>query len=147
MRRGFVTRRSTEWRLGAALVAVACLVGHLNVLAHQLLVRHATCVEHGESVHVVSPTPPGPIDGRYGQVAPPSDRSETQATNASVFVEEHEHCSIPLSRHLATRSAHAHVVGAGPPLVPANGLRTDVRGAVVQRYVIAPKTSPPRLAS
>jgi hypothetical protein len=105
------------------------------------VVQHATCAEHGESVHVTSPARPSPL--ATGAAA------EQPGLTATVVDERdlHDHCAAADGRASAPRLAPDRALEAVPAgtfafLCTEAGLRPAVAS-----YLIAPKTSPPHAAS
>jgi antitoxin (DNA-binding transcriptional repressor) of toxin-antitoxin stability system len=146
-RNGLMTRacataagRRLAWRGHLIVLALMCLLGQTSTLVHRTLVQHATCVEHGESVHV--PTRDRPV--AHLTAAP-----EQAGLTAGIADEadQHDHCAAVDSRASAPRLAPDRaleaVVSRTFALVCTEaGLRPTVAA-----YLIAPKTSPPHAAS
>lgn len=130
-------RRRLPWRGHVVAVAIACLLGQVSTMAHRALVQHATCAEHGESVHVVAaPMVAAPASGEAALQVALADEGD-----------QHEHCAAGDSRASAPRlvpdPASEQVCSRTFTLLATEaGLR-----AAVPPYLIAPKTSPPRRAS
>lgn len=132
-------RRRQAWRGRVILVAVVCLLGQASTLAHRFLVQHATCAEHGDSVHVAA----------AGSALPGASFAREAGLRAALVDEgdQHEHCAAADSRASAPRltpdpaceQVHSRCVAL---LATEAGLRV-----AVPPYLIAPKTSPPRHAS
>lgn len=136
-------------RVGVAAIAYVCLLAQLCAFGHRALVRHVTCAEHGESVHVAAASE---SDAAAASMA--GDRASTGAAGSSarlaeapeLVADEHDHCSVVLSRALTAQSP----IETGPAPVPGGvGLdnpRAIAPDAGTATYLVAPKTSPPRRA-
>jgi hypothetical protein len=123
-------------RILAAFGAYLCLTAHLVGVVHVLVVRHATCPDHGEVVHGEAPAlveAPPPL----GPTARAAAREEAE--------EADEHCLL-----MATR--RRELAGLAPAATPALSAplvtRLDSPPAVVTATPhailrLAPKTSPP----
>ena len=147
-RNGLMTRacataggRRLAWRGQLVLVALMGLLGQTSTLVHRTLVQHATCAEHGESVHVSAPARPLPALAATAAAQP--GLTGTVADEA----DQHEHCAAADSRAAAPRLAPDRAFEAVPAqtfalLSTEAGLRPSVAS-----YLIAPKTSPPHAAS
>ena len=133
MRRPDLRRRprSLRW-LGLAL-AVVCFGGQLSSIVHLALVRHATCLEHGEPIHADGATPArrAGVDNAF-EVAGGSPRHG------------HDHCPVSAATargDLAAPSAAASIpAGPGPSEGPSRAIPL-VRP--VPLLLLAPKSSPP----
>lgn len=146
MFRSHLTSRSIGWRLGVAAIACACLLGQVSALAHRVLVRHVTCAEHGESVHL------GSVSGDGARQGSSLDRGVPEpvpriADSSTVAADDHEHCSVLVFRSLTPRSQPDQALGPGPIFLGLDLPRDAVLGPVIAPYLVAPKTSPPRSAS
>ncbi len=126
----------------ATAIAVLCLIAQALPLLHLLLVPHARCELHGETIHVSEGEPAhGPIT-----TVPAADgtASSIQSSDTHADGHEHDHCQVLSDRRDAT-CARAEIVSAipstmhdiehGRPASPAISLRL---------YRLAPKLSPPR---
>lgn len=133
--------KRVAWRGHLILVALVGLLGQTSTLVHRTLVQHATCAEHGESVHVNAPARPLSVAA--------SAAVEQPGLNATVADEAdlHDHCAAADSRASTPRLAPDRAFEAVPAqtfafLCTEAGLRPAVAS-----YLIAPKTSPPHAAS
>lgn len=134
--------RRAAWRGFAPAVALLALLGQTSALLHRALVQHATCAEHGESVHVAAaantPVPAFSLGEDHADLSAPADE---------VSADHHEHCAAADNRAATTRL----VPDQSTALLPAGALTTPMHaaapGTAVAAYLIAPKTSPPRSAS
>ncbi|HET9624362.1 MAG TPA: hypothetical protein VFP84_23480 [Kofleriaceae bacterium] len=124
-------------RLHAALTAIAFVVSCVIGMVHEARTRHVRCAEHGELVHVASPSGPARADSpRHASV---------RATGGLATLVEHEHCTLLP----ATRDARPAV--RGPALVAHRVAVADLPRATCdlpglpqpRLYRTAPKTSPP----
>ena len=121
-------------------VACAVLLGQLAGLAHQLVVRHTACAEHGELLHA------GDTSSER-RLAPASDAALTaRATDAfSSSDDGHDHCLVA-SHRSAYRAPPAAVAPASDRdgAVPLAVVAPDApRPAAVAVFRTAPKNSPP----
>ena len=126
-------------RLFAAFGAYLCLATHLVGVLHVLVVRHATCPDHGEVVHgdepVVADTPTLP-----GHVARDATRQLAEETD--------EHCLLMTTRRrevTAPPSGYQIVLftPATSTLEASPAVAAAPAGALLR---FAPKTSPPAVA-
>ena len=132
-----LTHRARPLILGLSLAGLF-LAGQLSSFTHLLLVRHATCPEHGELVHLEQPTTrlaPRAVD----------DAEPYVALAAEVADHDHDHCLVCSARREA-RPAQA--VGAALKVAarwlearPFKHGPSSRCGAEVLR--LAPKSSPP----
>jgi hypothetical protein len=132
--------RRPTWRWGVSAIAVLCLLGQTATLADRMLVQHATCAEHGESVHVAAGA---------GVSSGPARGAEKPALAAAVVEEgeQHEHCAAAHTRSATPQLVPEGIVGQLSPGQVDLPARDAVPTPAVAAYVIAPKTSPPRTAS
>jgi len=134
------TLRAARWSRTLALAAVGLLqLAQLASLAHEASGPHLVCSEHGEAVH--APVSSGPS---LALAAPPPS-VVAYVAETMPRLHGHEHCPLAGVTH-DTRAA-----GDGrlrlpdlPPPGPALALERLGPGlASVQRYLLAPKQSPP----
>jgi hypothetical protein len=127
-------------RTAVLLTAIACLLGQGAGLAHLVLVRHATCVEHDALVHTSNGTP-ALARPRAGAAGPVVASVPAEASH------EDDHCLVAgCRRDLADPRAHAVgavVVGFADPSPPAS--RPSPPPSPVPLLRLAPKSSPPAL--
>jgi hypothetical protein len=141
-----LTSRSIRSRLRVAAISFACLFAQMSALAHQMLVPHAKCAEHGDSVHVVLD---GVVDralhGALGafQNDGADARQPVVAGGSVVDAAEHGHCSVAGFRNATIRFLHGPVLVPDAGGVSSNDRRDADSGPAVAPYVLAPKTSPP----
>jgi hypothetical protein len=141
--RGLLARtggRRPPWRWRVSAIALLCLLGQTSTLAHRLLVQHATCTEHGESVHVTAVVSVSPA---------PTGGTEQPAFGTAVVEEadQHEHCSAADTRGATPRLFPDQAAESLPSHPVALPPRDADLGSAVAAYLIAPKTSPPRTVS
>ena len=126
-------------RLLAWPLVVVCGLAYLGSLAHFFLVRHRTCLEHGEVVHGAG------AEARVSAVGlEPSEGVRIARADAAVAVDEADaHCGQVLLRRSV--SLPGVTWEAGPaPVDRATGPRAPGVGVEpVARLRLAPKNSPP----
>lgn len=119
------------------------MASHLGALLHLAAGKHAVCAEHGELVHVDSHAA-GPEHGSDHD--PLGDHALTDDPAGPVESDEHDHCSIAVTRAEAAFCPHVFVLRAPrPPVVvsqPAAPVEC-IRTPGIATYLIAPKQSPP----
>jgi hypothetical protein len=127
-------------RAFASFGAYLCLLTHLTGLLHVLVVRHATCPDHGELIHGRAPV--------VAQAPQALDAVVTEAP-ADAAEEADEHCLFVATRRreMAGLAAAplAAAVAVAPSVAPPLPLLPDVR-APRALLRLAPKTSPPLAA-
>lgn len=115
------------------------LASNLAGLMHSVTVRHATCLEHGESIHV-----PDSARGVDAAAVASSDCAAVSDAGTDAGGDEHDHCCAwassreraCLSEHGGRAAAdHAATAQAGAPAIHAPTLS--------KLYRLAPKSSPP----
>lgn len=130
---------SSRASLIATVAIVACLIAQVGRVSHMLLVRHATCAEHGELVH---------LDGKGKQATAIelSDACRVKGADGPAEPHAHDHCVVAGTRR-EERAVADPVVAAGPPdaargacLCAGHGVPPHGRLPV---YRLAPKGSPP----
>ena len=131
------TRRSAAARIATSVVAVVGLLGgQLSAVAHEVLVEHVRCAEHGELVHVGDEAGGDALAFGVTRDAPPEASPHAR----------HEHCGVTLaeaaSALLARRSSLARNEAHRPLLAFA-----EITYATAPVHVLAPKTSPPSTLS
>jgi hypothetical protein len=130
-------RASKPWL--RASVAVACVLAQLAGVAHLLLVRHATCAEHGEIVH---------LDATHGDAGEdaPTGHAALRAADGLGEAHEHDHCVVASGRR-AVAGKHDETRGVQPPdppsLHPQRVDRSVSTPSALAVYLVAPKCSPP----
>jgi hypothetical protein len=127
-------RRIGAWQFIAALV---CLVAQATAMGHLLFVEHATCLEHGETIHV---------DGLHAEseVLSSSESAGWTSIPTDAIADAHEHCltivderrRALLSLPVATPGAPPGIVGCVESVAPSSWVGSSI-------YRFAPKTSPP----
>jgi hypothetical protein len=126
------------WRARAlsALGAYLCLGAQLLGVVHVLVVRHATCPEHGEVTH-----------GVPAAASPPDEVLVVTVRRAGPTVEDlDEHCLLVIARRRDLAGPSPLLAAALEPLPPATvppaaGASSLLPSVGVLR--LAPKTSPP----
>jgi len=136
-------RRPAARRWCVPAVALLALLGQTSALLHRALVQHATCAEHGESVHVAAAA-----NAPVGLFAGAAEQSDLSAPiDGEAASDHHEHCAAADSRSSTTRLVPDRctpLLAAGTVAVP---VRDEAGGTALATYLLAPKTSPPRRAS
>lgn len=129
--------RQSRIAIGAALLAMWMLVADLGALAHQALVQHAVCSEHGESIHVSA------SDDAASPTAEPSTRAELHRHNPGSSPDAHEHCSIDATAASTTPPASPAITPTRAPATSPRALLTAALPPRLATFRLAPKTSPP----
>ena len=142
-----------------AFLALLCLTGQLSTSAHLLLVRHATCPEHGELIDTTGRGPSGPSIPASGKTQTDAAASGTATGGAAPAWpgatavaaapalppgHGHDHCAF-LSHQRQELALHAQqrVVDA-PALPPPARIAAATRPAFATAlFLLAPKNSPP----
>ncbi len=134
----------------AALLALVFVAGQLGSHVHAVSERHVRCPEHGELIHVDAlPLAAGPV-AATAATSPASGTAPGEADAlrndaSAVDGHEHDHCYLcPVSRERLGTIPNAGALAAVMPAVVAHSLPAVVAQSGRPRYVIAPKTSPPR---
>jgi hypothetical protein len=119
----------------AALVAAIVLLGQASTLLHEAATPHVMCLEHGERVHLDSPSGVGVITSGADVVA--VDAAPRQSADHA-----HEHCSLqgPQSTTAPTNARNFLIVPATARAMPS----APNVSATPWLLRFAPKTSPPR---
>jgi hypothetical protein len=135
----------------AALLALVFVAGQLASHLHAVSERHARCPEHGELVHVdalplAAATGPMAATGRDSAAdTSPGDVDALRKDASAADGHEHDHCYLcPVSRERLGTVPNAGAIAAAMPAVVAHSMPAVVAQSGRPRYVIAPKTSPPR---
>ncbi|XXF75608.1 hypothetical protein P2318_21415 [Myxococcaceae bacterium GXIMD 01537] len=127
-------------RLLAWPLMVLCTLAYLGSAAHFALVRHALCLEHGESIHL--------DEGQGGPVALERSFEDARVTGTNeVATPGHgsdAHCAHTFLRREALPPPGGVLLVAGPPSVSAPlPLAQELLPEPVSRLRLAPKSSPP----
>lgn len=138
-----MTRRNDIFRWGAALTALAYVLGWSLVFAHNVTEQHVVCLEHGDLVHASE-------DGHDHASTEVTAEVDHHSVDAYPTHEDHEHCAIgPFLRDddvtvTGGTTAVAAVVDVewSEPLELAQWPRPPPISALT----LAPKTSPPHHA-
>jgi len=139
-RRGISNRQSKRVRVlraGTPLVLAAFVASQAAAFAHQVLVRHATCVEHGEVVDV------GEVDEALPAGLP--ERTSARPANEADEDHAHGHClALAQRREQFGLTAFQHSVGPVTAEHDATSPGADeLPRAACAVYRLAPKNSPP----
>ncbi len=121
-------------RLRALSLATIFVAGQLAGFAHNLLVSHTTCSEHGEVIHESSAA---------GHAAPTAAHRVTPS--GAPAVHEHDVCLVAMLRREHATAAVATTVELPTPLAlrharPSLGVPPP---RSIDLYRLAPKNSPP----
>ena len=135
-----MTRRATASTRRARGLLLALVLGLAQATAwlHAAAISHATCLEHGESIHAV-----GGTHAAADVTAPSAEAGDRAAPDAGEAA-AHDHCAS--SALLRWRDvALAAPVAFVPPAFHAATFHAPSRDATagVVVYLVAPKTSPP----
>lgn len=121
------------------LAAFGCL--QVASLFHAATERHAVCPEHGELVHVSTDSGVLALAGA-GDTSP-----ETRAhagTPTDQGAHDHDHCYLcPSSRVQASLPSAETLAAAAPEAHATHGIVATDTPIAAQRYLVAPKQSPP----
>jgi hypothetical protein len=129
-----------RWPRGLGLVSQILLAVQVISLGHLLAVRHVTCPEHGDIIHV-SPSP------AFVVAALPPGGGPDRATVAAAVVDsgDHEHCQACVDhgrRAVLPPPAACDLRLAGVPTARACPTETDPYAAL-DLILLSPKNSPP----
>jgi len=140
-----MTRRAiASMRRGRGLLLALVLgLSQGTAWLHAAAISHATCLEHGESIHAV-----GGAHAAADVAAPPVEAEAADGDRAAPDPGDavaHDHCASSALlrwRDVALASPPAALV---PPAFHASTFQRPSRDAVagVVVYLVAPKTSPP----
>jgi hypothetical protein len=130
----------------AALLALVFVAGQLGSHLHAVSERHVRCPEHGELIHVDElPPAAGPMAATAATSPAPGDVDAVRKDASAADGHEHDHCYLcPVSRERLGTIPNAGALASVMPAVVAHSLPAVVAESGQPRYVIAPKTSPPR---
>jgi hypothetical protein len=126
--------------MGAA--SYLLLAAQILSLGHLLLVRHATCPEHGDVTHFGQPNEAPPAQ----PVADEGCSSRGSTLTAAPRAESgHDHCLVCTLTHerfalLPPVGASAESIDLGSPLIPPSHASPVAPVSVI---VLSPKNSPP----
>lgn len=131
-------------RCVAVFVAALCLFSQLSHVAHMILVRHATCAEHGELIHVDEGRSVAAEHQGFVHDEATSSYSVTATTPAEAQSHDHDPCYVLSQRESASLPPADAVVPTGarmPSMLLGEGsLQAPSASAL---YWLAPKNSPP----
>jgi len=142
--RGSQHRRGNKrgFPLLVGFAASLCLLGQFSGVAHNLLVQHATCAEHGEIIHTA-----GDHTSAVGAGVDIAAEARVAGSDAAESAEDHghDHCLAAAHRrgHVGLKAVHAAVTADSAPkaiVAVEVGARESVSCAL---YRLAPKNSPP----
>jgi hypothetical protein len=139
--------RSTQGKAGQAsgttwvrvLLCALLAVTPVLSLAHNAIVAHTVCAEHGESVHVGQPL------ARARVVTQQVIQQEVSSSSAATSEHGHEHCSILVHGRdrfaLVQPPQHGVLATLAQPALSTPHARVFV--ATRPQFSLAPKGSPP----
>lgn len=132
-------QRGVRYLVG--LVATFCLLGQFSSLAHNLLVQHATCAEHGEIVHTGATSAP---EGAATEVAADPTVGDSGASEPAEG-HGHDHClAVAHGRgHVGLQTVDAAVALDQPAKRVVAVTTGTARPVSYALYRLAPKNSPP----
>jgi hypothetical protein len=133
-----------RWRLAAVLKSVGvvgCLLLQLSAVAHQVLVRHSRCVEHGELVHSAALA-----QGIGHSARDVNDARPRFERSAESGPESHEHCAAVFEQRRTLAATPAEVLHVAESASPVALALLNGPDAGREVYDFAPKTSPPQRA-
>lgn len=125
----------------ALLLALVCALAYVGSVMHFALVQHATCLEHGEMVHVedASAHGLGEVEGSFDDVRVASRREAAEAHGMDA------HCVHSFFRREAPPPAEGRTLVSVAPTRSAPALAVfRLHAEPVARLHLAPKASPPR---
>ena len=139
-----MTRRAiaSTRRLRGLLLALVLGLSQASAWVHAAAISHATCLEHGESIHAGGGAPAAAADVA-GPIAVTAD-ADRAAPDVSVDA-AHDHCASSALLRWRDAVLAAPSVAALPPAFQRSTFRApspDAAASVVV-YLVAPKTSPP----
>jgi hypothetical protein len=121
-------------------LAVLCVTVHLSSFAHLLVVRHVTCLEHGEIIHGVEAQAKTPTR-RRAEIG----HSSLEVPVTASAAHRHEQCLV-----WAHRRERANLERASfslpvetPPRIALDFDSVDPRPSSAAIFLLAPKNSPP----
>jgi hypothetical protein len=117
-------------RLPTAVVVTVVLLCQGTAWVHAAATPHVTCLEHGESIHLL------PLGGDAHAGALPAVSAPAPAA-----AHDHEHCSLQGQRTTSPTTSGPSIIGASVAPAPAPILTRDAPADGLLRF--APKTSPP----
>jgi hypothetical protein len=131
--------RSLRLRLRVSVIALGCILGQASALVERVLVQHAVCQEHGESVHLRGVAVAGDLSATAAN-------EPTVVASSSASADQHEHCVLAGCRSLTAQQQQISSVHC--ELIFARGRDPDglCAGPIRTLYLVAPKTSPPGIA-
>ncbi len=133
-------RRRAALRSSSIGVVALFVLAQASGFAHQFVVKHTVCAEHGELVHVADMAHPGETAAAQSTARRPSLASSNAAETHG-----HDHCLalVPRREKAVLGAAQPTVANAGVGKPLRHDRPTEVRGTQVALYRLAPKNSPP----
>ncbi len=137
-----MTRRAmtSARRVRGLLLAMVLGLSQASAWVHAAAVSHATCLEHGESVHAG-----GEASAFDDHSASPAAADADRAISDVAVDAAHDHCASSALLRWRDVALAAPVAAVLPPAVHQTTFRappSDAAAGVVV-YLVAPKTSPP----
>jgi hypothetical protein len=132
-----VCRARHRRRIRGIVLATLLVAAQTSAWVHAAAVAHATCLEHGETIHAGA----APSDG--GEAA--SGLAAPVVSDGGPAASAHEHCAagaVLRFRDVAL-AAPATIAFVPAARVPRLGDDSRATPAVAEVYRLAPKTSPP----
>ena len=141
-----MTRRAiaNARRVRGLLLALVLGLSQATAWLHAAAISHATCLEHGESIHAQQSDAGAPAAADVtGPTAGAAD-ADRAAPDVSVDA-AHDHCASSALVRWRDAVLAAPLAGALPPAFHRSTFHAPPRdtAAVVVVYLVAPKTSPP----
>jgi hypothetical protein len=137
-----MTRRAiaSTRRLRGLLLALVLGLSQASAWVHAAAISHATCLEHGESIHAGGGAPAADVAGPIAVTAD-ADRA---APDVSVDA-AHDHCASSALLRWRDAVLASPSVAALPPVSHRSTFHAPSQAAAVGAvvYLVAPKTSPP----
>jgi hypothetical protein len=125
-------------RIQGVVLAALLVASQTSAWLHAAAVAHATCLEHGETIHA----------GAIGDAAPEavSTPGAPAVRGDDAIASAHEHCEAGALLRFREVALSAPVAIAFAPVRGSPRLHDDARATPVATdvYLVAPKTSPPR---
>ncbi len=137
----FQPRRLVRSRLWVLPLVLVCALAYVGSVMHFALVQHATCLEHGELVHVDGA-------GAHAEEGVEDSFDDVRVASRRDAVEAHEldaHCVHAFFRREAPPPQQGSTVLSVVPTRSAPALAVfRFHAEPVARLHLAPKASPPR---
>jgi hypothetical protein len=137
MLRRLAQARATRRSSVTFVVASACMLAQLGMVAHDILARHVVCAEHGEMLDAVAPDRRAPSEETKAR--PVLARSSREAAQA------HDHCLVVSTRQ-RSKQVEDGATASGPSRsaskVGIASREASWKGPIAL-LALAPKISPP----